>query len=124
LSGLERLALRAAADPAFLGHALALYAESEGLDDAGLADRLGCSPSQLSALRLCLRPRIEPEGQFRADLSEIAERFRLRLSPLAEAVRHADALAELRVARDRMLRAARDREPGGEPDGTSRGPST
>ena len=110
---LDALARRVQTDPAFLAAALADYARSERLDERGLAAALGCPPEQLSALRLCQRPRAEPAGQFRRDVEQIAARFGVRADVLAEAVRRSDALAALRRATDSArgtLMAARDRE--------------
>ncbi len=110
----ERLAAfarRVADDPFFLASALRDYAQSEGLDDAGLAARLGCSAETLDRLRLCRRPRPEP-AEFRADVDRIAERFGVDPTALAEVVRRADVLAELRHAGAGgagTLMAARDR---------------
>lgn len=110
---LDALARRVQSDPAFLAAALADYARSERLDERGLAAALGCPPEQLSALRLCRRPRAEPAGQFRRDVEQIGARFGVRADVLAEAVRRADALAALRqaaAAERGTLMAARDRE--------------
>jgi hypothetical protein len=111
-SRLDALARRVVDDPFFLGEALAAYARSEGLDDAGLAAALGCSVEGLARLRLCRRP--DP-ARFGADVARIAERFGARADALAEAVRRADALAALRdasagAAEAGLLMAARDRD--------------
>jgi hypothetical protein len=110
-SRLEALARRVTEDPFFLGSALADYARSEGLDDAGLAAALGCSGEALARLRLCRRPDPAPE-RFAAEVERIASRFGARPEVVAEAVRRADALAGLRgpaVGERGLLMAARDR---------------
>ena len=53
---LDGLARRVADDRFFLASALADYARSERLDDAGLAGALGCAVDALTTLRLCRRP--------------------------------------------------------------------
>jgi hypothetical protein len=105
-----RAAERAAARPAFLSATLLAFAASEGLDDASLAAYLGCQPEQMSALKLCLRPRHGPS--FREDVEHIASRFGLDSARLAHAIRLVDAIAALRQADEPtggLLAAARDR---------------
>ncbi len=111
-SRVEALALRVQADPYFMAQALADYQSSEGLDEAGLATCLGCSAGELSALRLCRRPRGEP-ALFRQDIERIASRFRIYAEVIAEAVRRSDALQAMRhTGEDErgLLMVARDRE--------------
>src|SRR6185437_3065122 len=117
-SGIDQFARNAASDPFFLGSALADYAASEHLDDAGLAASLGCREELLTPLRLCRRPRTEP-SLFRADIEAIVGRFAVNAVTLADALRRSDALRRLRGTAahgDGMLMVARDREPNG--DGT------
>jgi hypothetical protein len=107
------LAQRVADDPAFLAHALAEHAQGHGLDDAALAEALGCAVGQLPALRLCLRPRADP-AHFLDDITEIVARFGVVEDTLIEVVRYADALLAIRgqtMAGSGLLMAARDREP-------------
>lgn len=108
---LAALAKRAEGDPYFLAQALAAYAHAEGLTDAALAQRLGCLPSRLSAIRLCRKPRPEAT-QFQHDVDRIAEAYQIDGGVIAEAVRLADALAALGQMGDEggSLLAARDRE--------------
>jgi hypothetical protein len=108
---LERLARRARGDPFFLAPLLACYAECEGLDDAGLAEALGCPPAALTALRLCRAPRPAPE-EFWADVTRIAERFGADPERLAALVRQSQATLALRAAAGGRLLAARDAEEG------------
>ncbi|HEX4607223.1 MAG TPA: hypothetical protein VH092_03375 [Urbifossiella sp.] len=113
-AALDHLAARATTDPAFLAFALAEYARSERLDDAGLAGRLGCRPGDLAAVRLCRAPRSDPDG-FRADLTAVATRFGLDTTALAAAVQLARGVAQLRgaaanAADPGWVVAARDRE--------------
>ncbi|MDB5308365.1 MAG: hypothetical protein JWO38_2567 [Gemmataceae bacterium] len=112
---LRHLATRVTADPFFLAHPLAEFARSEGLDDPGLAARLGCRIEDLTLLRLCRAPRPEPK-EFRADLAAVAARFGLDSGALAAAVRHGQGLATLRSASrpdgpPGTLLAARDDDP-------------
>lgn len=111
---LRRAAERAADRPPFLASALLAYAHAEGLDDAGLAARLGCPDADLPALLLCRRPQ---GATFAADVQRIAERFGLQPFRLAEAIRVVEGVAALRAAHDAadgrppdgLLAAARDR---------------
>src|SRR4051794_28365010 len=108
-TALRELAKRAENDPFFLGSLLAALARAEGLDDEGLAARLGCRGDDLTLLRLCRAPR-EGEG-FGDDVRAIAARFGLAPVRLAEAVKSVRVWAALRAASDAALQmAARDRE--------------
>jgi len=117
-AALDHLAARVGSDPLFLANALAEFARSEGLDDAGLAAALGCAGADLTRLRLCAPPRPE---QFRADVERIAGHFGIDADALAAAVRRGQSLARLRekarpVEDDAgVLLAARDAPPA--PDG-------
>lgn len=110
---LRRAAERAAGREFFFASLLLPYAEVEGLDDAALAERLGCAPDDLARLLFCRRPRREAPG-FREDVERIAEVFGLDPDRLAQLVRAADAATAFRVAEPRAeygwLAAARDRE--------------
>ena len=108
---IETLAKRVQNDPFFLASALSDYAQSEGLNDLGLASKLGCSLEVLSPLRLCRRPRQEPTS-FRQDVEQITSRFGLKPNVLAEVVRRSDVLSTLRRGKTGeagLLMAARDR---------------
>ena len=122
---------RASTDRFFLASALLPYARAEGLDDAGLAERLGCAPDDLPALLLCRRPE-KQGGRFRMDVERIAERFGLDPARLAQAIRLADALAAFGGAAPEatgpLLAAARDRDdaehpPPPQPSGGSEDPT-
>ena len=121
---LEGLSRRVENDPFFLASLLARYARAEGLDDASLADTLGCPADVLPALRLCRAPRAEP-AEFREDVRRVAERFGLEALRLARVVRHAQSLEHLAAgpgAAHGMLMAARDSE-GGKPGGEGPAPA-
>lgn len=108
---LSAFALRVGADAYFLAEAFEVYADSEQLDDRGLATMLGCEVADLEALRLCRRPRVESDS-FRRDVKSISERFDLDPAVLAQVLRRADAVAALRFQtsdRESLLTAARDR---------------
>jgi hypothetical protein len=113
---LARLARKVEGDPFFLAPVLALFARSEGLDDAGLAAALGCPPAELPRLKLCRPPREGPE-HFWPDVTQIATAFGLGPDRLAEAVRRGQALQRLQrpAAGPGTLLAARDAPP---PEGT------
>ncbi len=107
---LRRAAVTAAARPAFLGWTFARFRQAEGLDDAGLARRLGTDSSRVEWLGLCQRPRPD---RFAADIEVLAARFGVDPSRLAAAIRQVDALSALADASDQnigVLAAARDQE--------------
>ena len=106
-----RVAARAEADPEFVGYALAEYAAAEGLDDAELAARLGLPAERLPHLKLCPLPPADPAG-FRAAVAGLAGTFALDPEPLADAVRHGQAVLARRAVADAeagFVLAARDR---------------
>ena len=117
---LRRAAERASQHPFYLASSLLAYARAERLDDAGLADRLGCDPASLPALLLCRKP-MGDAPMFRADVQAIAERFGLDPMRLVRLLRHADALAASTVPPasqgTRLLAAARDRDHGDQQPG-------
>jgi hypothetical protein len=117
---LRRAAERASQDPFYLASSLLAYAGAEGLDDAGLADRLGCDPATLPALLLCRKPTGEPH-MFRADVEAIAKRFGLNPVRLVQLLRHANALAASgdppAGQAGHLLAAARDRDRGDQQPG-------
>jgi hypothetical protein len=104
------LARRVEGDPYFLASALAAYAHAEGLSDVELAERLGCLPSQLGAIRLCRTPRSAP-AQFQQDVDRIAEAFQIDGGVIAAAARLAEALQAMGEMNEGggYLMAARDR---------------
>jgi hypothetical protein len=116
---LDSLARRVGEDRFFLASALADYARGNGLDDAGLAQLLGCDAATLVRLRLCRRPD-GGAAAFREDVARIADRFWIDGEVLAQIVRWADAVEGLRAVSDAdegqigrgALLAARDREAG------------
>jgi hypothetical protein len=116
---LRRAAERAQGWRFYLASSLLPYARAERLDDARLAERLGCDLASLPALLLCRQPTREA-AVFRADVEAIAERFGLNAVRLASILRRADTLVAFgRNAPDqqggRLLAAARDREDGDQP---------
>jgi hypothetical protein len=106
---LSSLARRAEERPTFLAALLGAYARSEDLDDAELADRLGCPAEQLSRLKLCRAPRTEP-AEMRQDVARLAELFGVDEAVLRRAVLRGRVVLRLRQGSDGMLLAARDRE--------------
>jgi len=108
---LKRLAHRVENDPHFLACCLAEYARAEGLDDAALAQELGCGGEVLMGVRLCRAPRPDA-ASFRRDVREVAEHFALDAVRLAEIIRQGEAFRLLReggVGAPGFLMAARDR---------------
>jgi hypothetical protein len=104
------LARRVEDDPFFLASALAAYARAQEWSEEQLAARLGCTPAQLTAVRLCRKPRGSAK-EFQQDVQRIAERFQIDSMVIVEAVRLADALHALRPMPQEsgFLIAARDR---------------
>src|SRR5262249_21497792 len=92
---LAHLARRVSDAPDFLACALAEYARSERLEDAGLAARLGCPVEILTHLRLCRMPRTEPP-HFWQDVEQIAKRFSVNTEALADVARRGQSLFHLR----------------------------
>jgi hypothetical protein len=124
-SPLDRMAKRVEGDPFFLAPLLALFARSEGLDDAGLAAAFGRPVEILTDLRLCRAPRLDADG-FRQDIAAIAGRFGLDAGVLATVVRRGQVLQAVTVSQQERstadvgggsFLAARDAppEPGDEP---------
>jgi hypothetical protein len=108
---LENLAERLEKDPFFIACPLRLFATALELEDTQLAQRLGCSPDQLTPLRLCRAPQAE-EG-FQQDIGRVAAHVHADATALAEAVRMGQALYRMRENADgRTLVAARDAEDG------------
>src|SRR5258708_19847759 len=107
------VAQRLAAAPDFLAYALAAYARGERLDDAGLAERLGCLVETLTHLRLCRMPRTQAP-LFGQDVEQIAQRFAVNADLVAEIARRGQSLFHLRAPADgqkdelNILMAARD----------------
>ena len=98
----ERIAERAEADPFYMASALAAYRRSEGLDAPALAEILGCTPPDLTALALCRKPGVIGEGEFGADVAQLVLRFGL-----------------IRVALVRLLRQEKFLQAAGSPPPTT-----
>jgi hypothetical protein len=106
----DRLSRRVENEPFFLASMLALFAQSEALDDEALCRFLRCPQESYAMLRLCRTPDEDPSA-FQRDIQRIAERFGTDENALAEAVRRGQALSRLRqVAASGTLLAARDAE--------------
>lgn len=111
---LARAAQRAEQQPFFLASVLAAYRATHQLDDASLADLLGCAPDDLVRLALCRRPAPE-SARFSAEVDHLARRFGLHGDRLAAIIRQVDALTALAqhlqtaAPATGLLRAARDR---------------
>lgn len=110
---LTNLATKVEGDPFFVSGLLAAFAGSERLDDAGLAEHLGCRLEDLPILKLCRAPRDDPAA-FRADADALATRFDLDAARLIDAVRCGRVILRQRGAGPLFL-AARDRGEGGGP---------
>src|SRR4051812_36627252 len=106
---LLRLAREAGDDPFFLAGLLDAFAQSEGVDDAALAEHLGCAVDQLPRLRLCRAPGEGP-AQMRQDVARVAEHFGLREPALRQAVLRGRVVLRLRQTAGGVTLAARDRE--------------
>lgn len=109
---MERFARRAVTNPAFLGWQLAAFARARGFDDVALAGYLECAPAVLAHVRVCGPIRAEHR---RADVAEVATKFGLNATRLAEATKEVtaevrDADAEPDPAPAGAFLAARDRD--------------
>jgi hypothetical protein len=113
------LARRIEGDDFFLASALADYVRTEHLDEQSLAGALDCSEEDLVSLRLCRRPRPQPEF-FGREVNQIASRFGARTDVLSEAIRRSDVLRTMRARSTQetsgTLVAARDRRRGSSGD--------
>jgi hypothetical protein len=88
---LRHLADRASADPWFFGFVLSAYQQRHGLDDAALADEVGCNDTAvIVALRLCRRPGVSEQWTAEEDIAEIAKRFAVDPTALARIVGECD----------------------------------
>jgi hypothetical protein len=107
---IQALAKRAEDEPFFLASVLAIYAQSERLDEGGLAAALGCPVGELTMIRLCRTPQSD-SPQFWEDITTLADRFGMNPTRLAEAVKRGRVLLRLRAAKaGGALMAARDHE--------------
>jgi hypothetical protein len=88
---LDRLARRLMRDAFFLAAPLARFAESQQLDDDGVAEHLGCDLATLTHLRLCRNPDPDPPHFWR-DVERIAGRFGLDPDTFAGVVKLGQAL--------------------------------
>lgn len=113
---LDLFARRVESNPWFLASAMAVYAQSEGLNDERLASTLGCSVADLTCLRLCRRPLSEPYEAFRRDIDALVRAYGVHADIMADVARRADAVDKLRGSKSGIaekhnaLIAARDRE--------------
>ena len=128
----QRIAERAEADPFYMASVLAAYRRSEGLNALAMAEVLGCTPADLTALALCRKPGAMGEGEFGADVAQLVRRFDLTRFALVRLLRQekflqaAGSLTPTVTFRTNvappMLLAARDRADGDEngPDDAGR----
>src|SRR6267143_461408 len=95
-----------------LGMLLKEYAAIEGLNEAQLANTLGCDIGVLDWLSLCRCPSM---SKFEDDIQLICARFNLEPGKLAHVVRSVQVLKDMRerssvAGQERFLLAARDRD--------------
>jgi hypothetical protein len=85
---LQALAARLSLDPSYLGHTLSTYQKRHGMDDAALADFLGCHDvAVLTVLRCCRRPGVSAPYRLAAqDVKDLAARFGLDEPALWEVI--------------------------------------
>ncbi len=81
MADLSRLARQAASKPEFVAFKLAAYQQAKNLDDATLANQLGCSFDDLTHLRLCMLPRLD---HFEEDVERIATHVHANAVALAQ----------------------------------------
>lgn len=94
LRQLQSLARRLQDNRAFMAYVLAAYQEQEGLDDAGLIERLGITPAMLARLALCRRPDAG-SPQFADQIRQIAAYTQTDAGQLAMILRQVGALETL-----------------------------
>jgi hypothetical protein len=110
---LEALGRRAETEPFFLAWLLAAYADSECLDDTGLAAALGCPVGELVMLRLCRAPRSD-SAEFWDDVTRLADHFGIEPARLAQVVKRGRVVRRFQAVGGESaggLLAARDRDP-------------
>lgn len=83
---LRRAAQRAGEQEVFLAAPLLTYARAVRLDDAALAQHLGCTVTDLPALLLCRRP---TGTTFDANVQRLVNRFHVKADRLTEILRSA-----------------------------------
>lgn len=109
----RRAAARAAERGGYMAGLLAAYQEMQRMDERQVAAALRCSLERLPFLGLCREPRRE-QGQFAADVREIAGYAGADVGRLAQLIRTVDATRALGQRRseapDGYLAAARDAE--------------
>lgn len=109
----RRAAALAARRGGYMAGLLAAYQEMRGMDERQLAADLACPLERLPLLGLCREPRRD-EGQFAADIREIAGYAGANIGRLAQLVRAVDTSRALRHRRSDApggyLAAARDAE--------------
>ncbi len=108
---LQSLASKVVEDPYFLAAAFEEYKRIDAVDDVMLGEMLGCQNDDLVRLKLCRRPRMNPE-LFRRDVIRISSRFEIDPFTLFAILRRVDAVSSLRrIAPEdtELLMAARDR---------------
>jgi hypothetical protein len=81
MADLSHLARQAASKPEFVASQLAVYQQTKNLDDAALANQLGCSLDDLPHLRLCMLPRL---NHFEEDVERIASHIHADAVVLAQ----------------------------------------
>ena|SRR6185503_17090931 len=86
---------RARQNAFFLGRTLSEYGQANGLDDAALAAKLGCTRQGLSRLALCRCPD-DRDPSFAKDIHAIASFAQCSANALIDVVRQVRALHALR----------------------------
>lgn len=66
------LAQKLAGNPDYMAHALAVYQKEQGLDEEGVARKLGALPEMIVRLALCKRPKASSED-FEDRISELSD---------------------------------------------------
>src|SRR5438445_208302 len=92
---MENLARRLEEDPLFLACPLKLFAQSAGLAEREVAEKLRCSVETLLRVRLCRAPLPESE-KFRKDIARVAETYQVDAPALTDAVRRGQAIWQMR----------------------------
>jgi hypothetical protein len=87
------LAHKLASNPNFMAHVLAVYQNQQGLDEEGIARKLGTLPEMIVRLALCKRPDAS-SADFDDRISELSDFTLIDEASLTEVLQRVDALAE------------------------------
>lgn len=115
VDALTRAFQKAQSNTFFLAKVLAEFQIQNNLDDAAIAESLGCKTDDLPRLGLCRCPDAN-QPTFVTDIDHLANRYHLNANYLANLIRQVSALHAMKEqlrkssGRQKLLLAARDRD--------------